>query len=97
MSGPRIYGICPISFGVYHIVYWRGAATWVLPNPSGLQAHYQLPELVKLFPEDALHRQTQQTVVADQRQGGNDLAFALGDVEGRVGRGDQLVLVAIHR
>ena len=22
---------------------------WVLPNPSGLQAHYQLPELVKLF------------------------------------------------
>jgi uncharacterized membrane protein YphA (DoxX/SURF4 family) len=25
----RIYGICPISFGVYHIIYWRGAATWV--------------------------------------------------------------------
>lgn len=24
---------------------------WVLPNPSGLQAHYQLPELVKLFGE----------------------------------------------
>jgi uncharacterized membrane protein YphA (DoxX/SURF4 family) len=25
----RIYGISAISFGVYHIVYWRGAATWV--------------------------------------------------------------------
>ena len=26
-----------------------GSALWVLPNPSGLQAHYQLPELVALF------------------------------------------------
>ena len=25
------------------------ADTWVLPNPSGLNAHYQLPELVRLF------------------------------------------------
>jgi TDG/mug DNA glycosylase family protein len=25
------------------------ADTWVLPNPSGLNAHYQLPELVALF------------------------------------------------
>lgn len=25
------------------------AVTWVLPNPSGLNAHYQLPELVSLF------------------------------------------------
>lgn len=25
------------------------AALWVLPNPSGLQAHYQLPELVRLY------------------------------------------------
>ena len=24
-------------------------ATWVLPNPSGLQAHYQLPQLIELF------------------------------------------------
>jgi TDG/mug DNA glycosylase family protein len=24
---------------------------WVLPNPSGLQAHYQLPELTSLFSE----------------------------------------------
>jgi double-stranded uracil-DNA glycosylase len=26
-----------------------GAAVWVLPNPSGLNANYQLPELVRLF------------------------------------------------
>lgn len=30
------------------------ANIWVLPNPSGLNAHYQLPELAKLFA--ALHR-----------------------------------------
>ena len=27
----------------------EGAEVWVLPNPSGLNANYQLPELVKLF------------------------------------------------
>jgi TDG/mug DNA glycosylase family protein len=27
----------------------EGAAVWVLPSPSGLNANYQLPELVKLF------------------------------------------------
>jgi TDG/mug DNA glycosylase family protein len=27
------------------------AATWVLPNPSGLNAHYQLDDLAKLFRE----------------------------------------------
>ena len=27
----------------------EGAVVWVLPNPSGLNANYQLPELVKLF------------------------------------------------
>jgi TDG/mug DNA glycosylase family protein len=26
-----------------------GAELWVLPNPSGLNAHYQLPQLVDLF------------------------------------------------
>jgi double-stranded uracil-DNA glycosylase len=25
------------------------AALWVLPNPSGLQAHYQVPEMVRLW------------------------------------------------
>jgi TDG/mug DNA glycosylase family protein len=28
---------------------FEGAAVWVLPNPSGLNANYQLPELVKLM------------------------------------------------
>jgi TDG/mug DNA glycosylase family protein len=28
-----------------------GAALWLLPNPSGLNAHYQLPRLVSLFGE----------------------------------------------
>ncbi len=28
-----------------------GRPVWVLPNPSGLNAHYQLPQLVKLFSE----------------------------------------------
>ena len=27
----------------------HGAELWVLPNPSGLNAHYQLPQLVELF------------------------------------------------
>ena len=31
----------------------EGADVWVLPSPSGLNANYQLPELVKLF--RALH------------------------------------------
>jgi TDG/mug DNA glycosylase family protein len=26
-----------------------GVAVWLLPNPSGLNAHYQLPELTELF------------------------------------------------
>jgi double-stranded uracil-DNA glycosylase len=29
----------------------KGAELWVLPNPSGLNAHYQLPALVELFTE----------------------------------------------
>lgn len=28
---------------------FEGAEVWLLPNPSGLNANYQLPELVKLF------------------------------------------------
>jgi TDG/mug DNA glycosylase family protein len=26
-----------------------GATVWVLPNPSGLNAHHQLPDLIRLF------------------------------------------------
>jgi double-stranded uracil-DNA glycosylase len=28
-----------------------GAAVWVLPNPSGLNAHHQLDELIGIFRE----------------------------------------------
>lgn len=28
-----------------------GAPVWLLPNPSGLNAHYQLPDLVRLYAE----------------------------------------------
>jgi double-stranded uracil-DNA glycosylase len=28
-----------------------GAGLWVLPNPSGLQAAYQLPEMIALYGE----------------------------------------------
>ena len=28
-----------------------GAQVWVLPNPSGLNAHYQLPDLARLYAE----------------------------------------------
>jgi double-stranded uracil-DNA glycosylase len=28
-----------------------GCPAWVLPNPSGLNAHYQLPRLIELFAE----------------------------------------------
>jgi len=30
---------------------FAGARAWLLPNPSGLNAHYQLPELVEAFRE----------------------------------------------
>ena len=30
---------------------FAGAAVWVLPNPSGLNANHQLPDLVRLFRE----------------------------------------------
>ena len=26
-----------------------GAATWVVPNPSGLNAHFQVPDLARLY------------------------------------------------
>lgn len=29
----------------------NGTGVWVLPNPSGLQARYQLDEMIKLFSE----------------------------------------------
>jgi TDG/mug DNA glycosylase family protein len=29
----------------------EGARVWLLPNPSGLNAHYQLPDLIRLYTE----------------------------------------------
>ena len=59
---PRIIAI--LGVGAYRDAFAKPKATigeqkeriantkiWVLPNPSGLNANYQLPELVKLFKE----------------------------------------------
>jgi len=41
---PRaVLGVQPESIG--------GAVTWVLPNPSGLNAHVQLPDLARIYGE----------------------------------------------
>lgn len=57
---PRILAV--LGVGAYRIAFGRpkavigpqheslgSAAVWVLPNPSGLNAHYQLRELVRIF------------------------------------------------
>jgi double-stranded uracil-DNA glycosylase len=57
---PRIVAV--LGVGAYRIAFGRpktvigpqeealgSAAVWVLPNPSGLNAHYQMRELVKIF------------------------------------------------
>jgi double-stranded uracil-DNA glycosylase len=57
---PRIVAV--LGVGAYRVAFGRsraplglqaeslaGAALWVLPNPSGLNASHQLPDLVKLF------------------------------------------------
>ena len=59
---PRIVAI--LGFGAYRSAFDKpkavvgeqdepihDARVWVLPNPSGLNANYQLPDLVKLFRE----------------------------------------------
>ena len=64
---PQIVAI--LGVGAYRVAFdWRkarvgeqdvgiaGARVWVLPNPSGLNANYQLPDLVRLFRE--LHAAT---------------------------------------
>ena len=58
--GPRIVAV--LGVGAYREAFARpkavigaqdekiaDARVWVLPNPSGLNANYQLPELIKLF------------------------------------------------
>ncbi|HUF81692.1 MAG TPA: uracil-DNA glycosylase family protein, partial [Burkholderiales bacterium] len=57
---PRVVAVLGVgayrtAFGRPHATLGRqagdlaGAALWVLPNPSGLNAHHQLPDLVRLF------------------------------------------------
>ena len=63
-NGPR--WVTVLGLGAYRSAFGRplaavgaqselvaGARLWVLPNPSGLNAHYQLPDLVREF--GALH------------------------------------------
>jgi TDG/mug DNA glycosylase family protein len=59
---PRVVAV--VGIGAYRTGFERPKATlglqpdtiggrpaWVLPNPSGLNAHYQLPDLIRLFGE----------------------------------------------
>ena len=59
-NGPRWVAV--LGLGAYRTAFGRplatvgaqselvaGARLWVLPNPSGLNAHYQLPDLVREF------------------------------------------------
>ena len=59
---PRVVAV--VGMGAYRLGFERPKATlglqpetiggrpaWVLPNPSGLNAHYQLPDLIRLFAE----------------------------------------------
>ena len=59
---PRVVAV--VGFGAWRVGFARpdaalglqrdtvgGRPAWVLPNPSGLNAHYQLPELARLFGE----------------------------------------------
>jgi TDG/mug DNA glycosylase family protein len=54
--------VAVLGLGAYRVAFGRplavvggqpetlaGARLWVLPNPSGLNAHYQLPDLVREF------------------------------------------------
>ena len=58
---PRFLAV--LGIGAYRTAFDRGAkmglqkekigdtAIWILPSPSGLNAHYQLPDLIELFAE----------------------------------------------
>jgi len=59
---PRVLAV--LGIGAYRAAFGRpdaalgrqpdalgGAAVWVLPNPSGLNAHYQLRDLARMFEE----------------------------------------------
>jgi TDG/mug DNA glycosylase family protein len=59
---PRVLAL--LGIGAYQVAFGRPRATlgpqpetiaasrvWILPNPSGLNAHYQAPDLARLFRE----------------------------------------------
>jgi TDG/mug DNA glycosylase family protein len=59
---PRVLAV--VGLGAFRVGFGRpkaglglqpdpvgGRPVWVLPNPSGLNAHYQLPDLIRLFGE----------------------------------------------
>lgn len=69
---PRILAI--LGVGAYRTAFGRPRASlgpqperigdtrlWVLPNPSGLNAHYQLPRLAELFRELRLAAEEEET------------------------------------
>ncbi len=53
-------GLQPDLSGRPHTTGFGGVSVWLLPNPSGLQAAYQLPEMSKLFRQ--LHRSVTATL-----------------------------------
>jgi TDG/mug DNA glycosylase family protein len=63
-AGARPRVVAVLGVGAYRTAFARpkaavgpqpdpigGAAAWLLPNPSGLNAHYQLPDLAEAFAE----------------------------------------------
>jgi TDG/mug DNA glycosylase family protein len=44
----QAFGLRAARIGLQPAAF-EGARVWVLPNPSGLNANYQLPDLVRLF------------------------------------------------
>jgi TDG/mug DNA glycosylase family protein len=46
----QAYGLKRVTLGLQPEPF-EGAALWVLPNPSGLNANHQLPDFVKMFTE----------------------------------------------
>jgi TDG/mug DNA glycosylase family protein len=51
ISAYRTAGLRPFAVPGRQAELLAGAGVWVLPNPSGLNAHYQLADLSRLFEE----------------------------------------------
>lgn len=59
------FGLKRVSIGQQSECF-EGARVWVLPNPSGLNANYQMPQLVALF--RALREHVEKAAPARERQ-----------------------------